>query len=368
MRQNISPAQYRQLFLDDTPLMDVRAPVEFGKGAFPASTNLPLLDDRQRELVGTEYKRRGQEAAIDLGWRLATDEVRAQRLASWRAFTERHPEGCLYCFRGGLRSRTSQELLRESGIDYPLVEGGYKALRNFLLQVLDESCAGLPLVVISGHTGSGKTELIHRAPRAVDLEGIAHHRGSSFGGTGRQQPAQIDFENRIAVDMLKLAQAPGRVFVEDESRLIGRCALPPVLQEAMQAAPRVLVREPVEDRARRIVADYVHEALPRFAGGEELPAEALGRTLRDSLARLKKRLGGLRYQQLDDALQNANRELARSGSADAYIPVVMALLTDYYDGMYDHLMEKRDSAILFSGSLQEVGQWIAENGGNQAPA
>ncbi|PCO06183.1 tRNA 2-selenouridine(34) synthase MnmH [Microbulbifer flavimaris] len=357
----MSPDQYRQLFLDDTPLMDVRAPVEFSKGAFPAATNLPLLDDRQRELVGTEYKRAGQQAAIELGWRLATDEVRSQRIAAWREFVEQNPQGCLYCFRGGLRSQTTRQLLREAGVDYPLVEGGYKGLRNYLLQALDEGAGQLPLVVISGHTGSGKTELIQSAPRAIDLEGIAHHRGSSFGGTGRPQPAQIDFENRIAVDMIKLSEAPGRVFVEDESRLVGRCALPPVLQEAMQAAPRVLVEEPVEARARRIVRDYVNEALPRFEGGEQHPAEALGKSLRESLSRLQKRLGGLRYQQLDEQLQAANRALADSGSAEAYIPVVMTLLTDYYDGMYDHLMSKRQTEVLFRGSLQDVEQWIQHN-------
>lgn len=361
MRQNISPDQYRQLFLDDTPLMDVRAPVEFAKGAFPSATNLPLLDDRQREQVGTEYKRAGQEAAIELGWHLATDEVRAQRIAAWRDFTERHPHGCLYCFRGGLRSRTAQQLMREAGIDYPLVEGGYKALRNFLLQELEQGCERLPIVVISGHTGSGKTELIQSAPRAIDLEGIARHRGSSFGGTGRPQPAQIDFENRIAVDMLKLSQAPGRVFVEDESRLVGRCALPPALQDAMQAAPRVIVEESVESRARRIVRDYVNEALPRFEESGENPAEALGESLRDSLSRLRKRLGGLRHRELDEQLQAANSELARNGSADAYIPVVMALLTEYYDGMYDYLMAKRETEVLFRGSLTEVEQWIQQN-------
>ncbi|SEA08374.1 tRNA 2-selenouridine(34) synthase MnmH [Microbulbifer marinus] len=357
MRQNT--ADYKYLFLNDVPLLDARAPVEFARGAFPQAENLPLLDDRQRELVGTEYKRAGQQAAIDLGWRLATAEVRADRLAAWSDFVRRHPDGYLYCFRGGLRSRTTQQLLRAEGIDYPLVEGGYKAMRNFLLDELDKQCAQLPLIVIAGHTGSGKTELIQRAARAVDLEAIARHRGSSFGRTGREQPAQIDFENRVSIDLLKLAQAPGSVFVEDESRLIGRCAVPPVLQQAMKAAPRVLVEESVEARARRIVRDYVNEALPRFGGGERGAAETLGEELRNNLGKIQKRLGGLRYRQLDEQLQDANRELAASGSADAYIPLVMALLREYYDGTYDYLMEKREGEILFRGSFAEVADWLA---------
>lgn len=356
MRQNT--ADYRQLFLDDTPMMDMRAPVEYARGAFPHTENLPLLDDRQRQMVGTEYKRRGQQAAIDLGWRLATPEVRAQRLAAWSDFVRRHPHGYLYCFRGGLRSRTAQELLRAEGIDYPLVEGGYKAMRGFLLEEFEYHCTALPFAVIAGHTGSGKTELIQRARRAVDLEGIARHRGSSFGRTGAPQPAQIDFENCVSIDLLKLAQQPGRVFLEDESRLIGRCALPPALQQAMKAAPRVLVEEPVEARARRIVRDYVEDALARFGEERESAARALGEELRGSLGRIQKRLGGLRYRQLDEQLQEANAELARSGGADAYIPVVTTLLTDYYDGSYEYQMGKREGEVLFRGSHAEVAEWL----------
>ncbi|MEX2961605.1 tRNA 2-selenouridine(34) synthase MnmH [Microbulbifer sp. TYP-18] len=352
-------ADYRQLFLDDTPLMDVRAPVEFARGAFPQARNLPLLDDRQRELVGTEYRRAGQAAAVALGWKLATEGVLAQRLAQWRAFATRHRAAHLYCFRGGLRSRTAQQLLRQSGIEMPLVEGGYKAMRAFLLQQLEAHCAGLPLVVIGGHTGSGKTDLIRRAGRALDLEGIAHHRGSSFGRTRHAQPAQIDFENRVSIDLLKLAQGRGPVFVEDESRLIGRCALPPVLQQAMAAAPRVLVLESVEKRARRIVRDYVADALERFADADQGPELALGEELRESLGRIRKRLGDLRHRQLDAQLQEANRELRENGTTEAFIPLVMALLTDYYDGAYDYLMQKQPGEILFRGDFDEVAQWLA---------
>lgn len=359
MRQNT--ADYRTLFLNDTPLLDARAPVEFNRGAFPCAENLPLLDDRQRQMVGTEYKQRGQDAAIALGWQLATPSVRAQRLAVWRDFAERHPEGYLYCFRGGLRSRTTQKLLRAEGIDYPLVEGGYKAMRGFLLEELEKQCAALRLVVIAGRTGSGKTELIQAAGRSLDLEGIARHRGSSFGRTGHEQPAQIDFENRVSIDLLKLAQAPGLVFVEDESRLIGRCALPPVLQEAMKHAPRVLVEESLEARAQRIVRDYVDEVLPHFADSKEEAVRAVGRELSEGLARIQKRLGGARYKQLDEELRAAHRELEQGGSGEAYIPVVLALLRDYYDGMYDYQLQKREGEVLFRGSNSEVAEWLSGN-------
>ncbi|QFT56509.1 tRNA 2-selenouridine(34) synthase MnmH [Microbulbifer sp. THAF38] len=357
MRHNT--ANYRALFLNDIPLLDVRAPVEFQRGAFPCAENHPLLDDQQRELIGTKYKQQGQQAAIDLGWKLATPEVVEQRLQNWTAFIHRHPQGYLYCFRGGLRSRTTQKLLREMGSDYPLIEGGYKAMRTYLLNELDNLSQKLPLVVIAGHTGSGKTELIQGSERALDLEGIAQHRGSSFGRTGCEQPSQIDFENQVSIYLLKLSQAAGPVFIEDESRLIGRCALPPILQSAMKKAPRVLVEEPLEQRARRIVCDYVSESLPRFKATEK-PAVALGEDLRNSLSKIRKRLGGLRYQMLDAQLADANRELQHSGNSEVYIPLVMTLLREYYDGSYNYLMEKRDSTILFRGSFSEVKEWLQQ--------
>jgi tRNA 2-selenouridine synthase len=356
LRKNTT--NYRDLFLHDIPLMDVRAPVEFQRGAFPHAENYPLLDDQQRELIGTKYKQQGQQAAIDLGWQLATDKVVEHRLNAWSTFIHRHPQGYLYCFRGGLRSRTTQKLLRDVGIDYPLVDGGYKAMRTYLLSKLEGLSQELPLIVIAGHTGSGKTELIQGAERALDLEGIARHRGSSFGRTGCDQPSQIDFENQVGIDLLKLSQATGPVFIEDESRLIGRCALPPVLQNAMKSAPRVLVEEPLEQRARRIVQDYVCEALSRFKTADNSSAATLGEELRNNLSKIRKRLGGLRHQILDAQLMDANRELQQSGNSEAYIPLVMCLLREYYDGGYNHLMEKRDSPILFRGSFSEVKDWL----------
>ncbi|WP_157954173.1 tRNA 2-selenouridine(34) synthase MnmH [Microbulbifer sp. A4B17] len=354
-------ADFTKLFLEDTPLLDVRAPVEFTRGAFPSADNHPLLDDCQRELIGTTYKNNGQQAAINLGWELASEEILATRLTYWKSFIDHYPDGYLYCFRGGLRSRFAQKLLREAGIDYPMVKGGYKAMRSFLLSELEKQCENLPLMVIAGHTGSGKTELINLVQRSVDLEGIAKHRGSSFGRTNSQQPSQINFENKLSIDLLKLSQSPGSVVIEDESRLIGRCALPHVLQAAMKTAPRVLVEEPVEARAQRIVRDYISEGLNRFTGSEKPPAESLGEELRFNLNKIRKRLGGLRYKQLDEALNSANRELLKSNNSEAYIPVVISLLQDYYDGSYDHIMKKANQEILFRGTYKEVQQWLSDS-------
>ena len=154
MRDDTS--DYRQLFLNDVPLMDVRAPVEFVQGAFPTATNIPLLDDQQREQIGIRYKDAGQEEAIRLGLELATPDIQKQRLEAWTSFCNKYPQGYLYCFRGGLRSRTTQQWLQQQGVEYPLVRGGYKAMRRFLIDELEQSTREVPLVCVSGLTGVGK--------------------------------------------------------------------------------------------------------------------------------------------------------------------------------------------------------------------
>jgi len=148
---------YLSIFLNDANLMDVRAPIEFDKGAFPLTQNVPLLDDAQREAIGKRYKDAGQDEAIQLGLDMFTPEIRQQRLQQWQQFVESHPDGYLYCFRGGLRSRTTQAWLKEQGVEYPLIRGGYKAMRQFLLQQLELSQKTIPFIILTGLTGSGKT-------------------------------------------------------------------------------------------------------------------------------------------------------------------------------------------------------------------
>ena len=131
---------FRALFLDGRALLDVRAPVEFAKGAFPGAVNVPLLTDAERHEVGVRYKRRGQDAAIALGAELVDERERSDRVARWQAFAEAHPDGALYCFRGGLRSRITRHWLAEAGVELPLVTGGYKAMRAFLIAELARLC------------------------------------------------------------------------------------------------------------------------------------------------------------------------------------------------------------------------------------
>ena len=358
--QRPDTGEYRDLFLSDTPMLDVRAPVEYEHGAFPDTHNVPILSDEERHQVGIEYKRRGQDAAIDLANTLVKDEIKEHRINQWINFTHQNPKGYLYCFRGGLRSRTTQAWLKEAGVDYPLVKGGYKAMRRFLIDQIELHMSEPDMVVIGGCTGSGKTRVIHASHRALDLEGIAHHRGSSFGRTLTPQPKQIDFENQISISLLRLmAGNDKRFFVEDESRLIGRCFLPQSLQDRMKTAPTVIVEESIESRIEIVTEEYVRAPLSEYQdqyGNDGF--NHLKNDLYDSLGRIKKRLGGSRYTELDTLMRAAFKHQEQSGDHSLHAGWIEPLLTSYYDPMYNYMLEKKTGSILFKGTREEVIQWI----------
>lgn len=350
---------YRALFLNHAPMMDLRSPAEFAQGSFPAALSLPLMSDDERARVGTCYRQHGQAAAIELGHELVSGDARAGRLTAWKEFATRFPKGYLYCFRGGLRSQTVQQWLRDEGIDYPLVTGGYKAMRRFLLEELERSVAAADLVLVSGKTGTGKTRVITRLARAVDLEGLANHRGSSFGQLPEGQPSQIDFENTLSIVLMKLLdRGDGRIFLEDEGRLIGRLYLPQCLRERMQGLPMVLVEQPLEDRVEVVLQDYVDDLGRRYLRlfGEDGP-RLHEQKMRDDLARIRKRLGGQRYQQVGDmmarafAAQRAERDLSR------HREWIRFLLEKYYDPMYEYQLRQRQGDVLFRGDRDAVIAW-----------
>jgi len=353
--------QYRALFLNDVPMMDVRAPIEFNQGAFPTSVNVPLLDDAQREAVGTRYNEQGQDAAIALGWQLATPLVQAQRIESWLAFIQTYPAGYLYCFRGGLRSRLSQQLIQSAGIEYPLVTGGYKAMRRFLLEALTQASASIPLKLIGGRTGSGKTEVIRQLARSVDLEGLANHRGSAFGRQISPQPPQITFENRLSIALMKQqqVQSAGPLFVEDEGKLIGRVALPECFRVAMLSSPLVVLEASISDRVNTTLTEYVVDALPQYEQtfGPEQGFQRFRQQCLDSVDRIRKRLGGKRHQQLSELFREAFDVLARTGDVDAFRPGIQSLLVDYYDPMYDYQQNQREGRVQFRGDRTALLDW-----------
>lgn len=353
--------ELHRLFVDDVPLMDMRAPVEFAKGAFPGVVNLPLMTDDERHKVGTCFKQQGQAAAIALGHQLVNGAVKQQRLEAWAAFAKAHPDGYLYCFRGGLRSQIVQGWLKEAGIHYPKVVGGYKAMRTLLLETTQQAVAQCDFVLLGGLTGTGKTDVLLKLDNVLDLEGHANHRGSSFGKRATAQPAQIDFENALAIDVLKKRQRGIEQFVlEDEGRIVGSCAVPLELYKGMQQYRLVWLEDSFDNRVQRILRDYVINLCGEFVAlhGEESGPQLFAERMRQSMVKIHKRLGGERFQRLYGLLEQALDEQLRSGDVGLHRGWIEGLLNEYYDPMYAYQREAKASRIEFAGDALEVREYL----------
>lgn len=337
-------------------LLDVRAPVEVARCEIPFATSLPILADDERHAVGTCYREHGQDAAIRLGLEL-TAPYREARVAAWRqAVVDSEGRAAFACWRGGQRSRIAQEWLKDENV--PRVAGGTKAVRRYLMDQLEPHFDATQVVVITGLTGCGKTELLHTlrlvVPQdvlALDLEGLANHRGSAFGGLPEGQPSQQTFENRLAATM-QLA-APRLTLLEDEARNVGRLELPVYVWTKTKQSPVVMLEATHEERIARIAREYVFEPTA-------LQDRAIVRkSLENNLNKLAKRLGGVRFEECLEALSFADHE-ERWHTIDAHAPWIDPLLTDYYDRFYHSAITRMARPVVFRGCAEEVLAWLAE--------
>lgn len=344
-------------------MIDLRAPIEFTKGAPPNAINLPLMTDQERAKVGTCYKKEGQEAAIRLGHQLVSGRTKNERLEAWQEAINQHPHAILYCFRGGLRSQTVQSWLSDAGIEVPILSGGYKQLRSWLSETLENIIAGRELVVLGGKTGCAKTELLHnidpkRSPFIpIDLEGLAHHRGSAFGRRVSPQPTQIGFEMALASAVIKNThERRGTLLLEDESKLIGRCSLPPKLHEKMRIAPLILVEESIDFRIEHSFQNYIlknHGEWVTALNNPDAAFDAFSKSLTQSADDIAKRLGGQRHKQLRSMLDAALKQHLK-GDSSTHRSWIRMLLEDYYDPMYEYQLSNKADRIVFRGSLSQV--------------
>ena len=410
MQQITSEQDIIALLLRGAPLLDLRAPLEFRRGALPGAVNIPLLDDEQRAAVGLSYRQGGRDAAIATGHSLITAPVKARRLADWHGYLASHPDAALYCLRGGLRSEIAQQWLADAGVAVPRIAGGYRRVRQLLQARLEglvtdgdaslpAKFAPLPLTVIAGKTGCGKTHLLARLHRSIDLEGLANHRGSAFGQRPGGQPSQADFENRLSLAFLRYAEEgagdsppphEARLFLEDESRSIGSLCLPRSLHQAMARAPMALIEAPLTQRSRRIMEDYIlsdynelqraeqKDAAKKSAAQKsaeqkgtmqktslpDTPRQRFSDSLRGALARIERRLGGDNYRRIAKMLEQALHAQFEQGSSDAHLHWISELLKVYYDPMYDYQLSRKSNDIIFRGSAEEFLDWAADTDGD----
>lgn len=371
----MSQPSFERIFLQNIPLIDVRAPVEFAAGHFPRSVNLPLMMDEERRLVGIEYKTAGQAAAIALGHELVSDRVKAARVARWREFVERQPQALLYCFRGGLRSQISAQWLNEAGVEIDIIPGGYKAMRNFLLESLATLPSRFDVLILAGRTGGGKTRFLREAGMSapfLDLEQVARHRGSAFGAIGPlgTQPSQVTFENAVAVELLKQAAlanagmesgAKPVLMVEDESRSIGAVQIPEALYAKMESADLIVLERTLEERVAAIVHEYVLDKVAA-SGGDWVRT---GEFMIAALDRIVKKLGGLNHQRIRglmvEAFGTSRAQLSLGHAIEVHGAWVQELLKHYYDPLYDRNLKRRADRVRFQGNESECLEYLKKN-------
>ena len=253
-------ATVAQLF-DFDEIIDVRTPAEFAEDRIPGAINCPVLDDEQRARVGTIYKQVSPFDARRLGGALVAENI-ARHLHARFMDKPRSWRPLVYCWRGGQRSGAFVTWLRLIGWDAQQLEGGYKSFRHLVVNELLAYSLLLKFRVICGATGSGKTRLLEALDRqgaqVLDLEDLAAHKGSVLGNLpGRPQPTQKAFETALWAQLRRFdRQRP--VFVEAESRKIGRIHLPEPLIETMRKSPCLAVSATREARLEFLLRDYAY--------------------------------------------------------------------------------------------------------------
>lgn len=351
---------FREIALNQRPLMDLRAPIEFNKGAFPNAVNLPILNDEERRLVGTCYKEKGNEEATKLGHRLIQGEVKSERVGAWLDFMQENPQAYLYCFRGGQRSAIGQTWLQEAGVVVPKLKGGFKKFRNFLMSESERISQQTKTLILGGRTGVGKTILIHEINNMIDLEGLANHRGSSFGRYLTPQPTQINFESALSYALINYEkQNHKHLVLEHESVNIGSVHIPQIVYQNFENGERINLEASLEERTKITHHEYVELALQNYkesfgADGATKWAEGI----RGSLGRIKRRIGDQRYNHVIQLFSEATKEQQESGNLDLHKQWVEFLLDEYYDPMYDYQIAKSKIPLVFSGNKEEVLAFI----------
>ncbi len=360
---DLTEQNFFELFIHQVPLIDVRAPVEFGQGHLPGAVNLPLMNDEERAAVGTTYKKHGKEKAIELGHQLVSGNLRESRMQAWADFIKKQPDAVLYCFRGGLRSKTVQSWLGDRGLWLPLIQGGYKSGRQYLREQIDQFAEKNSMFMLSGSTGSGKTHFLRQVAKyypSLDLEKYAVHRGSAFGALSEAQPTQIDFENILAVQAMKLSSGKGNfpVLIEDESRLIGRCAVPESFFLKMRESPLLYLEVSLTQRVENIFQDYIIQT-PIGSAQDESKGRKQFQIYRTALEQISRKLGGVQTQEILKDLASSEQSYIKSPQdLESNKVWIEKLLRFYYDPFYTESLKRRDPKILIRGDEQTLKSYL----------
>lgn len=303
-------------------IVDVRAPLEFFKGHLPNAINIPLFEDSERAEIGTLYKQQGKDTAVNRGLEIVSPKM-ISFVDSVKKLSK-DKKVFVYCFRGGMRSNSFAWLMNTSGLDAVIMQGGYKAFRNFVLMDFEKE---RKIILVGGKTGSGKTDIIKKlkelALQTVDLEKIAHHKGSAFGSINeqKQNPQQV-FEHEV-FHQLSLLDPTQAVLMEDEAQSIGYNKLPQGLWRQMEKSTIIKIEIPFELRVQKLVEDY-----------STVDIEAL----KNCIIKISQQLGSLNTKLCIQYLDEGNlHDVAR-----------LSLL--YYDRAYEFSYQKKKQPIFHLNS------------------
>lgn len=239
----------------DFTVIDVRSEIEFSVGHIKGALNIPILTNDERRIVGTTYKQNGRQPAVFKGLDLSGPHLGERLKKGIKSI--KTDKVLVHCWRGGMRSEFYSFLLHYYGLDPYMLIGGYKSYRQLVHVSFDRP---LSFVILSGKTGSGKTELLQhlmdKGEQVIDLEFLAKHRGSSFGALAFEEPTtQEQFENDL-FEVIRHFDPEKRIWIEDESRTIGDKVIPEGIWKQMALASRVVIEKSFDERLERIVKDY----------------------------------------------------------------------------------------------------------------
>lgn len=334
--------------LNNPVFIDVRSPGEFKESHIPGSINIPLFSDEERAQVGTTYKVKGSDPAQWLGMELVSPKI-PHLMTCIRKEIQEGKEPIIYCWRGGMRSKSVATFAEMAGLKVQRLTGGFRHYRQWVLDHLNESLLPQKFVVFHGMTGVGKTTLLHllkdKGYPILDLEACAGHRGSVFGGIGTPVYNQKTFEALLVHAMEKIQGLP-YAFMEAESKRIGKAVQPDFLLEAKKCGIHIILTTSVDIRVERIYADYVEP----FLGQQDFNTR-----VKDAISPILKRFTPITKELVLESIQQED-----------YKRLITILLTDYYDPRYQHKLEDYNGQFItinvddFEQAATDVINYVTE--------
>jgi len=326
----------------DCVFIDVRSPKEYNEATIPGAVNIPIFDNTERELIGRIYHNINKQCAMEKGLEIASSKL-VDIYRAFKSYSEKYQNIAVFCWRGGMRSRavtTILDLMKLPNVHY--IIGGYKSYRKHVVNFFENLSLNFKLVVIHGMTGVGKTKVLkileEQGYPVIDLEDMAGHRGSVFGGIGiSQETSQKMFEAFLMNKILSI-QRP-YALVESESSRIGNKIIPKKFVKEMRKGVHMMLTAPLDIRVKRVVEEYVKK-------NADFDIEEV----KKGLMEIRNRLGAQKYKNLAALLEKGEFE-----------QVIEVLLKDYYDPRYRHSSKSYKFDIEIDASNLQKGVNAVKN-------